>query len=69
MIVLILVNSVDPDEMPPYVAFYQGLHCLPKLLFAGGVQNEKFKRPFKGHTHLMGQIRYTVPEESQLNRK
>ena len=24
----ILANSVDPDEMPHYVAFHQGLHCL-----------------------------------------
>ena len=24
----VLANSVDPDEMLPYVAFHQGLHCL-----------------------------------------
>ena len=23
-----LTNSVDPDEMPHYVVFYQSLHCL-----------------------------------------
>ena len=23
-----LTNSVDPDEMPDYVAFHLGLHCL-----------------------------------------
>ena len=26
----ILENSAIRDEMPPYVAFHQGLHCLPK---------------------------------------
>ena len=31
-IVCILANSADSDEMPPYVAFHQGLHCLPKYL-------------------------------------
>ena len=34
-IVLILVNSADPDEMQHYTAFYQGLHCLPKNPFRG----------------------------------
>ena len=24
------MNSVDPDEMPLYVAFHLGLHCLQK---------------------------------------
>ena len=24
----ILANSGDPDEMPQYAAFHQGLHCL-----------------------------------------
>ena len=28
-IVFIFANSADPDEMPPYVAFHLGLHCLP----------------------------------------
>ena len=27
-----LTNSVDPDEMPHYAAFYLGLHCLLKYL-------------------------------------
>ena len=27
-IVFILVNSADPDEMPPYAAFHLGLYCL-----------------------------------------
>ena len=28
-IVFILANSADPDEMPPYVAFHLGFHCVP----------------------------------------
>ena len=24
-------NSIDPDEVPKNVAFYQGLHCLPLI--------------------------------------
>ena len=28
-IVLILAKSADPDEMPPYAAFYLGLQGLP----------------------------------------
>ena len=39
-IVFILANSNGPDEMPPYVAFHLGLHCLPKHLFTG-IKNEK----------------------------
>ena len=39
---LILADSTDPGEMPPYAAFYQGLHCLLKYLFTG-IQNEKSK--------------------------
>ena len=31
----VLANSADPDEMQHYVAFHQGLHCLPKYLFRG----------------------------------
>ena len=27
--VLLAASSVDPDEMPRYAAFHQGLHCLP----------------------------------------
>ena len=33
MIVVVLENSVDPDEMPHYAAFQLGLHCLPKSTF------------------------------------
>ena len=33
-------NSVDPDDMPPDMAFHLGLHCLPKYLFIS-IQNEK----------------------------
>ena len=40
-IVFILANSVDPDEMPRYVAFHLGLHWLPKNLFTTSIQNEK----------------------------
>ena len=29
-IFFILANSAIRDEMPQYVAFHQGLHCLPK---------------------------------------
>ena len=29
----VLANGVDPDEMPHYVAFHLGLHCLSKYLF------------------------------------
>ena len=29
----VLANSADHDEMPYYVAFHQGLHCLPKYPF------------------------------------
>ena len=31
--VLILVNSVDPDEMPHHAAFHLDLHCLLKYAF------------------------------------
>ena len=33
-------NSADPDEMPLYVAFHLGLHCLPKYIFTD-IQNER----------------------------
>ena len=32
-IVLILTNSADPEEIPPYVVFHKGLQCLPNVLF------------------------------------
>ena len=28
--VLVLVNTVDPDEMPDDEIFHLGIHCLPK---------------------------------------
>ena len=34
-IVLTTAKSVDTDEMPHFVAFHLGLHCLPKYLFRG----------------------------------
>ena len=34
-IVLILVNSADPDEMKHYAAFHLGLRCLQKYPFRG----------------------------------
>ena len=37
---LILTDSADPDEMPPYAAFHLGLHCFLKYLFTG-ILNEK----------------------------
>ena len=39
-IFFILANRAGPDEMPHYVAFHLGLHCLPKYLFID-IQNEK----------------------------
>ena len=33
-------NSVNPDVLPPYVAFHLGLHCLPEYL-STVIQNEK----------------------------
>ena len=32
-VVLILVNSADPNEMQHYAAVHLGLHCLLKYLF------------------------------------
>ena len=34
-VVLILVNSADPDEMKHDAAFHLGLHCFSKYLFRG----------------------------------
>ena len=34
-IVLILANSVDPDEMQHYAAFHLDLDCSPKYPFSG----------------------------------
>ena len=38
-----VVNSVDPDEMPHYVAFHLDLFCLPTYIRLGvsGPQNVK----------------------------
>ena len=37
-----LASSADPDEMPRYVAFHLGIHCLAKYLFTGTcIQNER----------------------------
>ena len=33
-IVIILANSVDPDEMLHYAAFHLGIHCLLKYAFS-----------------------------------
>ena len=30
-----LINSADPDEIPPCVALHLGLHYLPQYLFTG----------------------------------
>ena len=32
-----LTNSADPDEMPPYAAFHQGLHSLLMYLEEKGL--------------------------------
>ena len=32
---LVSENNVEPDEIPHYVAFHMGLHCLPKYPFRG----------------------------------
>ena len=32
-VLFVLANRVDPAEMPQYVGFHQGLHCLPKYSF------------------------------------
>ena len=39
-IVFNFAYSADPNEMPTYVAFHLGLHCLPKYVFTG-IQTEK----------------------------
>ena len=41
-VVLIITNSVGPDEMQHYAALHLGLHCLPKYPFRG-FQNTKGK--------------------------
>ena len=39
-----LINSEVPDEMPHYVAFCLGLHCLSEYTFRGSsIQRDKAK--------------------------
>ena len=54
-IVFMLANSAYPDEMPPYAAFYLGLHCLPKYLFTA-TRNERIKM----HVQLSTKARLRV---------
>ena len=35
LINFVIANSADPDEMPLFAAFHQGLHCLLKYPFKG----------------------------------
>ena len=35
--VSVTANSADPDELPHYVEFHLGFHCLPKYLFTRGL--------------------------------
>ena len=42
-----LANSEDPDEMPHYAAFHQGLHCLLRQNESSGI-----KRHFFGNYNL-----------------
>ena len=37
---ILLANTVDPDQMPPYVASDLGLHCLPVTLLWVSSKNE-----------------------------
>ena len=37
---IFFANSANPDEISYSVAFHLGLHCLPKYLFVG-ILNEK----------------------------
>ena len=39
--IFILAKSVDPDEMPSYVAFNLGLHCFPKYGKCSKISNTK----------------------------
>ena len=50
---IIIINSVDLDEMQDYAAFHLGLHCLPKYPFYGfqytiGVLGFQYKKGFRG---------------------
>ena len=47
-IVLFMADGVDPDEMRRYLAFYLGLHCLPKNWFKShqySIQRANLSRP------------------------
>ena len=47
------INSEDPDEMPHYAAFHQGLYC---LLGKKDLQTKKTNTTFKNYnltTHIM----------------
>ena len=69
----VFANSVDPDEMPPYVAFHNhlGLHFLPKYLFNSNQNEEGFNHynctgiflPFWGQgqgPHEFGKISFEL---------
>ena len=51
--IFISATSEDLDEMPPFVAFHLGLHCLPKYLFFTGIVNEK---GFNTNTCVVGKV-------------
>ena len=40
-IVFVIANSIDPDEMSHYAAFYLGLRCLPKNAFRSSQERVK----------------------------
>ena len=40
----VLANGADPDEMPHYAAFHQGLHLLGFLVFKGLINSQPNSR-------------------------
>ena len=46
-----LINSVDPDEIPHYTAFYLGLHCLLKSRLGGFPYTNGYFALFYGALH------------------
>ena len=52
--VLILANSVDPDEMPHHAAFHLGLHCFLKYAFTCSTHCNKLGNNYtvEGHTYV-----------------
>ena len=48
--------SAGPEEMPLYVAFPQGLHCLPKYLFGGMKRVNKTQCEVSINHVLMGLV-------------